>query len=124
MRSVGRSKGNDDWNGEGVFEVAKREAVNDEREPREAAASDSGLKPERNGCLPLAQRSGSTWLIFSPAPAWLLSLEKADKEDNNGKGKYPGKPKGRPGPNFLVRCEVTDGVRLIVDAPSPRDTFW
>jgi hypothetical protein len=33
--------------------------LNDQREPREAAAPDSGMRSDGNGCLPLAPRSGS-----------------------------------------------------------------
>src|SRR5258706_12803739 len=35
------------------------EVVNAKRKPREAAAKDSRMQFERNGCLPLAPRSGS-----------------------------------------------------------------
>ena len=36
-----------------------------ERQPREAAASDSGTQTERNGCLPLVARSGSALMCSS-----------------------------------------------------------
>ena len=39
--------------------------ANAERERREAAASDSRMHPERNGCLPFAPRFGSARPSFS-----------------------------------------------------------
>jgi hypothetical protein len=41
---------------------------NDKRQPREAAAADAQMQAERNGCLPLAARSG--WARFSSR--WVL----------------------------------------------------
>ena len=43
-------------------------AENDERQPREAAAADARIQAERNGCLPLAARSGWHCVSFSFAP--------------------------------------------------------
>src|SRR2546430_7748939 len=59
---------------------------NEKREPREAAASDSGTQSQRNGCLPLAPRSGwaarSSWpKTFSHAQNFIRATSDCDSDE-------------------------------------------